>query len=102
MATSNGKLTCYEDDLSLKWSAELQSVKFACAPALTANANGRLMLCYQNGNVVWLAAETGKLISKVDLGQPINHRPLLKGDKMYFGGMDGTIHIVDQPKQEIQ
>ena len=102
VATSNGKLTCYEDDLSLKWSAELQSVKFACAPALTANANGRLMLCYQNGNVVWLAAETGKLISKVDLGQPINHRPLLKGDKMYFGGMDGTIHIVDQPKQEIQ
>ena len=60
------------------------------------------MLCYQNGKVVWLAPETGKAVSEIDLGQPINHRPLFKGDKMYFGGMDGTIHIVDQAKPEIQ
>jgi len=62
------------------------------------NAKGGLMVCYQNGNVIWLNPETGVLVSKVELGQPINHEPLLKGGKMYFGGVDGTIHIVDQPK----
>ncbi|MDA7906306.1 PQQ-binding-like beta-propeller repeat protein [Mariniblastus sp.] len=98
VATSNGKLHCYQMDLSLKWSAEVPDVKFACGPEITANTNGRLMLCFQNGNVVWLDPETGKLVSQIDLGQPINHRPLLKGGKMYFGGLDGTIHIVDQPK----
>jgi outer membrane protein assembly factor BamB len=102
VATSDGKLHCYQSDLSLKWSTELQDVKFACAPEITANVNGWLMLCYQNGKVVWLAPETGKAVSEIDLGQPINHRPLFKGDKMYFGGMDGTIHIVDQAKPKIQ
>ena len=102
VATNDGKLHCYQSDLSLKWSTELQDVKFACAPEVTANVNGWLMLCYQNGKVVWLAPETGKAVSEIDLGQPINHRPLFKGDKMYFGGMDGTIHIVDQAKPEIQ
>ncbi len=98
VATSDGKLHCYQEDLGLKWSADLEDGKFACAPKVIENANGGLMLCYQSGNVVLLAPETGELISKVDLGQPINHQPLLKDNKMYFGGLDGTIHIVDQPK----
>ena len=98
VATSDGKLHCYQEDLALKWSVELQAAKFACAPQVTADAKGGLMLCYQNGNVIWLNPETGVLVSKVELGQPINHEPLFKGGKMYFGGVDGTIHIVDQPK----
>ncbi len=98
VSTSDGMLHCYEEDLTLKWSVELQKAKFACSPRVTDGVKGGLMLCYQNGNIVWLDPKTGKPVSKVSLGQPINHQPLLKDNKMYFGGLDGTVHIIDQPK----
>ena len=88
----NEKLYCFGTDLTPKWSIKVPNEKFACAPEV---AGTQLMICYRNGKIDLLDPETGKTGSQFDIGQPIIHRPLRVGNKMYCGGMDGTVHVVD-------
>ena len=87
---NNDRLYCFSDDLTKKWSAKVPNVKLACEPEI---AGATLRLIYQNGVIELLSIDDGSSIAKVDLEQPINHRPLSVGDKVYLSGMDGTIHV---------
>lgn len=88
----NDKLSCFETDLSLKWSVDAPNEKFACPPEV---AGTQLMLCYRKGKINLLDPATGKTGTEIDVQQPIIHRPLRVGQKMYCGGLDGTVHVID-------
>ena len=53
------------------------------------------MICFSSGNIHLLDPDTGQDVTSFDVGQPVTHRPFREGDKMYFGGLDGTVHVVD-------
>lgn len=91
----NEKLYCFENDLTPKWSMDVPNERFACDPEIVGS---QLMLCFRNGKVNLVDPLTGKTGSEFDIGQPIIHKPLRAGQKMYFGGMDGTVHVVDLSK----
>ena len=38
--------------------------------------------------------ETGNDADLIDLGQPIVHRPTITDGKVFFSGMDGTVHVL--------
>ncbi len=86
------RLYCFDKSLNQKWSWEIGNQQFAGEPEII---NGQLMLCFQNGKVVLLSPADGTVVGEFDLHQPIVHRPLRDGNKFYFAGMDGTLHIVD-------
>lgn len=92
MQLDNNKLACFGTDLSKKWSIEVGNERLACAPEMV---DGQLMLCFQNGKIDFLDSESGQSVRQFDLGKPILHAPLRDGQKMYFGGMDGTVLVVD-------
>ena len=85
-------LYCFGADLSAKWQLKLENDKFACAPEIVG---AQLMLCTRSGKINLLDPSTGKSVTEFEVGQPIIHKPLRAGDKMYLSGMDGTVHVVD-------
>ncbi|MFT7630033.1 MAG: outer membrane protein assembly factor BamB, partial [Mariniblastus sp.] len=91
----NDKLYCFGTDLAVKWSIDVSNEKFACSPT---QVGAQLMVCFQNGKVNFIDPGTGQVGRIFDLGQPIIHEPLRSGNKMYFGGVDGTVHVVDLNK----
>lgn len=91
----NDRLYCFDKNLQQKWSVEVPNVRFASPPEV---AGASLRLVYQNGLVSLLDQATGQTTSSIELGQPINHRPLSVGGKVYFSGLDGTIHVYNPQK----
>lgn len=88
----NDKLYCFGTDLAQKWSIQIPNEKLACEPQ---TVNEQLMITLGSGLVVLLNSDTGDLVSRFDLGQPIIHEPFRTGQQMYASGRDGTIHVID-------
>lgn len=88
----NDRLHCFGNDLSEKWSIDIPNDAFACQPQIIG---AQLMLAFRSGNVDMVDPTTGKSVNRFNVGQPIIHAPLRRGQKMYFNGMDGTIHVID-------
>ena len=88
----NDQLNCFGNDLTRKWSIRIPNDRLACEPEVVG---AQLMICFQNGIVNLIDPGTGEPMMEFDVGQPILHRPFRDGQKMYFGGMDGTVHVVD-------
>ncbi len=93
----NDGLYCFGSDLAPTWSIKVPNQKLACDPEM---AGSQLMLCFRNGSVHLVDPATGKTGYEFEIGQPIIHKPLRASQKMYFGGMDGTVHVVDLNKLE--
>jgi hypothetical protein len=91
----NDKLYCFGNDLTEKWSVQIPNDAFACEPKMIG---AQLMLAFRSGKINLVDPTSGKSVDQFDIGQPIIHAPLLKGQKMYFDGMDGTIHVIDISK----
>ena len=91
----NDKLYCFGSDLSEKWSVAIPNDSFACEPKIVGD---QLMLAFRSGIVDFVDPTSGKSVNRIDVGQPIIHEPLFQGQKMYFEGMDGTIHVIDISK----
>ena len=91
----NDKLYCFGADLAKKWSILMPNEKLACEPQ---DVNDQVMITLSSGAVVILNSQTGDLVSKFDLGQPIIHEPFRTGQQMYASGRDGTIHVIDLSK----
>jgi hypothetical protein len=89
------QIYCYGTDLTEKWSIEVANEKLACTPEV---GNSQVMLCFRNGKVQLIDPATGKPGTEFDLGQPIIHKPLRAAGKMYFSGLDGTVHVADLNK----
>jgi outer membrane protein assembly factor BamB len=89
------QIYCYGTDLAGKWKIEVANEKLACTPEVV---NSQVMLCFRNGKVQLIDPATGKPGTEFDLGQPIIHKPLRAAGKMYFSGLDGTVHVADLNK----
>ena len=88
------KLYMFGSDLAPKWSQGSPNVQFAGAPEMV---DGSLMICLKSGKVDFLNPGSGERVAGFDLQRPIVNRPLTIGNKMYFSGSDGTVHVVDKP-----
>ena len=92
MLLDTDQLVSIAPPMSPEWSIGSPNQKFAFPPTMTG---GQIMLGFQNGLLVWLDPATGNISNQKDLGQPIEGIPMLKDNKLYFGGLDGTVHEVD-------
>ena len=92
MVVSSDRLVSVAADLNPQWSIALPNDKLAFPPTMTGR---QLMIGFQSGLLVWLNPATGEAVNQQHLGQPIDGTPLLKDGRLYFGGMDGTVHEVD-------
>jgi outer membrane protein assembly factor BamB/TolA-binding protein len=92
MVLDNDQLVSLAAPMSPEWSIGIPNQSFAFPPTVTGS---QIMLGFQNGLLVWLDPATGNVVNQRDLGQPISGIPLLWQNKLYFGGLDGTVHEVD-------
>ena len=92
MLLDNDQLVSLAAPMSPEWSIGIPNQNFAFPPTVTG---GQIMLGFQNGLLVWLDPASGKATNQKELGQPIKGTPLLWKNKLYFGGLDGTVHEVD-------
>lgn len=88
----NDSLVCFGTDLAEKWKIKIPNDAFACEPKIVG---AQLMLAFRSGVIDLVDPTSGKSVNRFELGQPILHDPLTKGQKMYFSGMDGTVHVFD-------
>jgi len=83
------ELACFDTQLTETWKIKVPGEQFAGQPILV---KGKLAIALQNGQVMQLDSATGTASSSVDLGQPVvSVTP--DGDRLIFGGMDGTVHV---------
>jgi len=85
------QLVLFDEALVQKWVRNVSSDRFACPPQ---TISGQLALVLQNGKVTFVDAATGNDLNVTDLGQPIVHAPTFADGKVYFSGMDGTVHVM--------
>jgi outer membrane protein assembly factor BamB/TolA-binding protein len=84
------QVVLFDESLNQKWVRNVSSERFACPPQVIS---GRLALILQSGKVLFLDAD-GKDVDQMDLGQPIVHAPTFADGKVFFSGMDGTVHVL--------
>ena len=85
------QLVLFDGSMTQKWVRNVSSDRFACPPLMIS---GQLALVLQNGKVIFVDAASGKDANMIDLGQPIVHTPTFVDGKVYFSGMDGTVHVM--------
>ena len=88
----NEQLVSFDSGLNQKWTTGFELDQLAAPPA---DNGGNIVLTFRSGRMVTINAGTGEPASNMELGQPIIHRPLVVGDKVYFAGLDGTLHITN-------
>ncbi len=88
----NGRLACFDSNLTNRWSMEISDGSLAASPQVAENM---VQLFFQDGRLVTLNAETGAVLKETGLGQPIVHLPVNADSWIFFAGRDGTIHRVD-------
>ena len=86
------QLVCYDEGLIQKWTYPLGNVRMVGQPQAV---NGTVMLTFQDGKVEMVNAENGSNAYAVELMQPVSGPPATDGQKLYVGGMDGTVHVVN-------
>ena len=90
MLLDSDQVVLFDESLNQKWVRNVSSERFACPPQVIS---GRLALILQSGKVLFLDAD-GKDVDQMDLGQPIVHAPTFADGKVFFSGMDGTVHVL--------
>ncbi|QEG20633.1 outer membrane protein assembly factor BamB family protein [Mariniblastus fucicola] len=86
------QLVMLDDSLNQKWIRNVKNDRFACPPQ---EVSGQLVLVLQNGKVMFLDAASGDDVNVIDLGQPIVQAPTFADGKVFFSGMDGTVHVLN-------
>jgi outer membrane protein assembly factor BamB/TolA-binding protein len=90
------QMVLLDSNLNQKWIRKIGNQRFACPPTSIA---GRMALVLQSGRIIFIDDETGKETDVIDLGQPIVHAPTFANGKVYFSGMDGTVHVLNASPQ---
>ncbi|MEM7455779.1 MAG: PQQ-binding-like beta-propeller repeat protein [Planctomycetota bacterium] len=85
------QLVAYNSRLQKVWAADLPAVKLSGGPVVRGSS---IMCSFQDGQIMMLNDSDGTVTSSMDLGEPIVHGPVEAGGKIYFSGMDGTIHVI--------
>ncbi len=91
VATDDENLTATGTALQKSWSIKTSGNRLASA---VMAANGSIRLCFEKGTVQDIGPN-GDIVRTVELGQPITHEPVIRGDQMIFTAVDGSLLIVD-------
>ncbi len=89
VALDTDELVCFDQQLQEKWKIGLPQDQLAGDPVFD---QGKIALAFQSGKVVWLDPATGQAAESIMLGQPVSGISFVD-NKLYFGGMDGTVHV---------
>ena len=85
------QIAMFDYSLAGQWVRKIDNERFACPPQIIS---GQLALVLQSGKVVFMDRKTGNDSNLIDLGQPIVHPPTITDGKVFFSGMDGTVHVL--------
>ena len=85
------QLVMFDESMTQKWIRNVSNDRFASPPVMISN---QLALVLQNGKVIFVDAASGQDVNTTDLGQPIVHEPTFADGKVFFSGMDGTVHVM--------
>ena len=85
------QLVLFDESMAQKWVRNVSNDRFASPPLMISN---QLALVLQNGKVIFVDAASGQDVNTTDLGQPIVHEPTFADGKVFFSGMDGTVHVM--------
>jgi len=95
VAGLNGQISCLDDQQRLAWQETLPAGELAGGPV---DAGDSVLVASGSGTLFRLAADTGKPIAQVDVGQPLGFGPVSWKKNLLFAGRDGVLHIVAPPK----
>jgi outer membrane protein assembly factor BamB len=94
LSTDDDQLLCFDAAGKLLWQAALPYGPLAGPPL----AIGKHYLLAAAGGVVWrVAADNGKELGKLETGLPLATGPVLLGEQLLVGGLDGTLYTIKQP-----
>ena len=85
------QIVLFDEALTQKWIKNVGNNRLACSPQ---EIGGQLALILQNGEINFLDPSSGDEVRKTSLGQPIVHPPTFADGKVFFSGMDGTVHVL--------
>jgi outer membrane protein assembly factor BamB len=85
------QLVLFDEGLQQKWVYNVSNNRLACPPQQFGN---QLALILQNGTINFLDPASGNEAGKKELGQPVVHPPTFADGKIFFSGMDGTVHVI--------
>ncbi len=85
------QLVLFDEALNQKWVKNVANDRFACPPQVIS---GQLALILQSGKVLFVDRASGKDANQINIGQPIVHAPTFADGKVFFSGMDGTVHVL--------
>ncbi len=92
----NDELVCFDLDLSQQWALPLDNDQLAADPLLDG---GSLMLVFRSGKMLQINLAAGNVVVERDWKQPLSQSPVRDGNRLIFGGHDGTIHVADENDQ---
>ena len=95
VATLAGQLSCVDGAGALFWQAPLGQ---GCVVGSPLELRGALVASSTVGTVYRLAADSGKVLSQVALGQPLALGPVRWHERLLFAGSDGALHVLAEPK----
>ncbi len=95
VGTLSGQLTCVSGAGELVWQVPFEAGSIIGTPI---ESRGAIVAGSSSGGVYRLAPDTGKILSEVRLGQPLSVGPQRWHERLLFGGSDGTLHLVAEPK----
>ena len=91
VVTDEDKLFCFDANLQPQWSVPVPAIRMAGEPVVMGNG---ILLAFENGQCVTLSQSDGSETRNVSLNQPITGTPVVGSGQVYFGGLDGTVHVV--------
>jgi len=95
LATDDDQLLCFDAAGKLLWQAALPYGPLAGPPL----AVGKHYLLAAAGGVVWrAAADNGKELGRLEIALPLATGPVLLGEQLLLGGLDGTLYTIQQPQ----
>lgn len=94
LQTADGKLHRVDGSANIVWSLDVPSGEPAVKPQLV---NGELYVVGKDGWIVKLDPNSGELLGKADVGQPLYGELLFAGQRMLVPGAEGALFVVDKP-----
>lgn len=91
--TADGNLLAFDENGGERFSTPIGSGRpIGDVPVV----DGNLTLAIQSGELITIAAGTGEIVKRFELGQPISATPLAVGNKWLVPGREGVVYVVDR------
>ena len=91
--TDQDELVGYDLSLNRKWAIKIGNVELAGSPEVYS---GQILITLANGTLLTVSPSDGTQGEAINIQQPLAGPPVSIGDKLWFPGSDGTLHLIDR------